>query len=142
MTRSSETEIEHTIIGDGVPAIHRREQSARGKVVALAWPPSSAEREKLFESWECAAMRCLREGSSDFAALIAMRKSLRSDGTITATNRELTCAAGCSAKTLEFDLRRLKAAGLTTSAFRSIKGFRGRIRVIRLSLPASDECGG
>ncbi len=143
MTVSSETEIEPAHIGDGAPAIRSREPiTRRGKPVALAWPPSQAEREQVFGRWQGAAMQCLRAGNSDFAVVIGLRKLLRSDGMITATNAELSRGAGCSSKTLEIDLARLRASGLIISAFHSLKGFSGRRRVIRLSLPASDGTGG
>jgi hypothetical protein len=143
MTVSSETEIEPALIGDGAPAIRRREPTTRrSKPVELAWPSTPSERERTFERWESLAMRCLRNGKSDFALIISVRKLLKPDGSLTASNRELSCAAGCSAKTLEIDLARLRASGLIISAFHSLKGFSGRRRVIRLSLPTSDEAGG
>lgn len=143
MTPPRETKIYPAGIGTGAPAIHLRQQTTRrSKPVELAWPSTPSERERTFERWESLAMRCLRDGNSDFAALIALRKLLTSDGLVTATNRELACAAGCSAKTLENDLTRLRASGLIVSTFLSLKGFSGRRRVIRLSLPASDESGG
>ena len=141
MLSAREAEIDPDASGNGALAIERRGRSLR-RPVALAWPSTLSERERTFERWEGPAMRCLRGGNSDFAALIALRKLLTSDGLVTATNRELACAAGCSAKTLENDLARLRASGLIVSTFLSLKGFSGRRRVIRLSLPASDESGG
>jgi hypothetical protein len=107
----------------------------------MAWTMPSSARERTFESWEAHAMQCLRSGSSDFALIIALRKSIRSDGLVLATNAELRCAAGCSAKSLKIDLSKLRASGLIISTFQSLKGFSGRRRVIRLSKPPTDDGG-
>jgi hypothetical protein len=142
MRASHETEIQHAAAADGQSASRSRRAGCRHEAIELAWPSTQAARERLFHDWESSAMRCLRGLDSDFAAIIGLRKALRPDGLITVTNSELAVAAGCSARTLEIDLTRLRRAGLITSVFRSMKGVRGRIRVIRLSMPAPDGAGG
>ena len=134
MTAPGEIELDSVDIRDEASQPRRR-LSDRGNAVAMVWPSTPSAREQAFERWQGAAMRCLRAADSDFAVIISFRKLLRPDGRITASNSELAVAAGCSAKTLEFDLGRLKAASLIISSFHSVKGFAGRRRVIRLSLP-------
>ena len=143
MTGLGEAKVDTALIADEPPAIHLRQQTVRrSKPVGLAWPSTPSERQRTFERWESLAMRCLRQSGSDFALVIGFRKLLQPDGRILATNAELAVAAGCSSKTLDIDLARLRASGLIVSKFLSLKGFSGRRRVIRLSLPASDESGG
>ena len=111
------------------------------KANALTWPASPSERTKVFEIWETSAMHCLRSSPNGFAAIVSLRKQLRSDGTITATNRELVAAAGCSAKAFDRDLSLLKAGCLVDLTFGNVKGISGARRVIRLSMPAPDGTG-
>jgi hypothetical protein len=143
MTAQSETEIEHAVpagvhstVSSSRRARHRRE------AIALVWPSTSTECARLFEDWAAAAMRCLRATDSDFAILVSLKKLLRTDGKIIATNMELAIGAGCHSKALEFDLGQLKASGLIVSTVRSMAGFRGRTRVLRLAMPAPDGTDG
>lgn len=101
----------------------------RCKAVALVWPSAPSERTKAFERWEVSAIHCLRSSPIGFALIVSLRRSLRSDGTITVTNRELVAAAGCSPKAIDRDLRMLKMSCLVQLTF-------GARRTIRLSMPA------
>jgi hypothetical protein len=124
------------------PETRSRNTSKRCKAVALVWPLSPTERAKAFEVWQKAAMHCLRGSPLGFDLIIALRTSLRLDGTILATNAELARATeSYSSKVIGREVGLLKTAGLLKANIASLKSVSGARRIIRLSMPLTDEGG-
>jgi hypothetical protein len=107
------------------------------KSIHLQWPSTAAYANSYIEEWVTQARQTLRSHRLSTVTLdMVVTHVSRKDGTIRMTNGAIAARMeGRSISSIDRDIQRIKSLGYFIAFYEAMEGRRGKLRVLKLSLP-------